>query len=698
MLKIQRVFEAYLDEMDKITVLLPYEYGVSNMFSLRHENKKWDLSICRVTNLFHATKYECRAHESLDLSKCYFVSDERNAETDLQIGAVIRTEQFDEMYYYEGNDLGAQYTKEKTVCKIWAPTASRAKLRIYKDEQSYDDYEMMREAKGVWSYHLEGDFDGAQYTVLVCINLIWHEAVDPYTKSVTVNGGRGVIINMGKTYVEDDATLPPYDVETDAIIYEVHVRDITMHSSSGALRKGTYSGLIEKGSKPLSYMKRLGVTHVELLPLHQFAGVDEEKPLLSYNWGYNPLYYNVPAGVYSSNPYDPYNRIIECKMLIRALHHHGFRVILDVVYNHVFQRETSSFEKLVPGYYFRHDENGMPSNGTGVGNDVASERKMVRKFILDSVLYWLTEYRLDGFRFDLMGILDVDTMNEIRKKVDEVKEHAILLGEGWDLQTPIPKEKKAMLHNAKQMPRISQFNDQFRDTIKGSTFDVKSKGFAFGNITNKERVQSVLMGKGFNHPSQTINYVECHDNMTMWDKLIVSNEEKESILKRRHRLATVMTLLSQGVPFLHAGQEFYRTKKGHENSYNAPDEINQIDWEREEKEAETVAYIEGIIALRKEHRAFRFSSSERIEEHMTFLKTAPSIVAYWLQDVSQFGKWSDIVVVFHNGLEKQEVELPKNGTWHVLADDKKVNCYPIFTFEGNKITIEPVSSYVFVIM
>ncbi|CAM4150643.1 pullulanase [Bacillus manliponensis] len=698
MLKIQRTFEAYLDEMDKITVLLPHEYGVSNTFSLRHKDEKWDLSICSIINLSHAMKYECKAHEPLDLSKCYFILDERSVETDLQIGAVIRTEQFDEVYYYEGNDLGAQYTKEKTVCKIWAPTASRAKLRIYRDEQNYHDYEMTREEKGVWCSQLEGDFDGAQYMVLVCINLIWHEAVDPYTKSVTINGERGVIINMEKTYVEDKAILPSYGAETDAVIYEAHIRDMTMHPSSGVLQKGTYSGFIEERSKPLSYMKRLGVTHVELLPLHQFAGVDEEKPFLSYNWGYNPLFYNVPAGVYSLNPQDPYSRIIECKMLIRTIHEHGLRVILDVVYNHVFQRETSSFEKLVPGYYFRHGENGMPSNGTGVGNDVASERKMVRKFIVDSVLYWLTEYRLDGFRFDLMGILDIDTMNIIRKKVDEVKERVILLGEGWDLQTPLSKEKKAALYNAKQMPRIAQFNDRFRDTIKGSTFDVRGKGFAFGDISNQEFVQAALMGKGFDTPCQTINYVECHDNMTMWDKLLVSNDEEEYILKRRHQLATVMTILSQGVPFLHAGQEFYRTKQGHENSYNAPDEINQIDWERAEKEEKTIAYIEGIITLRKQHHAFRFSSLQLIEKHMSFMKTAPSVVAYWLQDVSAFGKWSDIVAVFHNGLEEQELNLPKKGVWHVIADDNMANPHPIFTFEGNKTMIKPVSSYVFVTM
>jgi len=709
MLSVQRTFEAYLDEMDKITVLLPHAYGTSSVFHLKQGANEWELSIHSITSLPDVMKYECKVSEPIILSNCYIIRDERKVETDLQMGAVIRTEKFDELYMYEGRDLGASYSSDQTVFKVWAPTATKAKVRIYETGAVYKDYEMEAQEKGVWSYELMGDWDGAKYTFLVCINLIWREVVDPYAKSVSVNGTYGIVVNLAKTYVQDEESLPLMASMTDAVIYEAHIRDMTVHPHSGAMYKGKYLGLAEEGTTGergtltgLSYIKELGVTHLELLPIHQYAGVDEEQPFAAYNWGYNPLFYNVPNGSYATNPLDPYNRIVECKQMIQALHRNGLRVIIDVVYNHVYERETSSFEKLVPGYYFRHDENGMPSNGTGVGNDIASERNMVRKFIVDSVLYWLTEYKVDGFRFDLMGILDVATMNEIRQKVNEVKEHVILLGEGWDLQTPLASDQKATLQNAAKLPCIAQFNDQFRDGIKGSTFDVQKRGYALGETTNKEHIQYLVTGSIpyvkqkslFIEPMQSINYVECHDNMTMWDKIIGSNKEEEPMQKRRHRLATTMTLLSQGIPFLHAGQEFYRTKQGNENSYNAPDCINQIDWDQKEREEETISYIKGIIRIRKSHGAFRFPSSECMKRHVSFFDTAPSVIAYYLQDVQQFGMWKEIVVLFHNGTEEQTVSLPKGGTWHILANEGTAHENPISSFEGDTIVIAPISTYI----
>ncbi|PFK46007.1 type I pullulanase [Bacillus cereus] len=713
MLKVKRPFEAYLDEMNKITILLPHTYGTSRTFFIQEGNHVWELKIAQIISLPDAMKYECYIKDPLDVGKYYTVRDERNEETDLQIGAVIRTNVFDEKYYYDGSDLGACYEKEKTTFKMWAPTARLAKVRIYKNDKEYTDHEMKRGENGVWSSVLQGDFEKAQYTFLVCINLIWNEAVDPYVKSVSVNGKYGIVVDSAKTYIRRQNMLPKLDSVTDAILYEVHIRDATIHPNSGVAKRGTYAGLTEENTKgklgtetSFSYIKELGITHVEILPLHHFAGVDEMKPLEMYNWGYNPLYYNVPTGVYASNPTDPYNRIKECKQCIEKFHEHGIRVILDVVYNHVYERETSSFEKLVPGYYFRHDENGMPSNGTGVGNDIASERKMMRKFIIDSVLYWLTEYNVDGFRFDLMGVLDVETMNELEKEVRKIKHDALLLGEGWDLQTPLSVDKKATLHNAHKMPRIAQFNDQFRDAIKGNTFDVSRRGFAFGERIDLKHLQYVLAGslvneKGeglFLEPIQSINYVECHDNMTMWDKLVRSNQEAEEVQKRRHRLATAMTLLSQGIPFLHAGQEFYRSKKGNENSYNAPDEINQLDWDQKEKEMETSAYIQGLIAIRKTHRAFRLPATHLIKKHMTFLQTPPTVVAYHLQNVGEFGLWKEIVVLFHNGLQRETVSLPKDEMWHILADSEQANIKPISSFQGREFQIAPISSYILAIM
>ncbi|MGQ4705290.1 type I pullulanase [Bacillus thuringiensis] len=713
MLKVKRPFDAYLDEMNKITILLPHAYGTSRTFRLQEGSNGKDLPIAHTIALPDATKYECFIEEPLDVGKYYTVRDERNEETDLQIGAVIRTTIFDEKYYYEGTDLGAVYQKEETTFKVWAPTARLAKVRIYKSDKEYADHEMYRGENGVWIQTLQGDLDGARYTFLVCINLIWNEAVDPYAKSVTVNGKHGVVIDLEKTNVTRRGGLPPLQSMTDAILYELHIRDATIHQNSGVIQKGTYKGLMEEGTTGrngtltgLSHIKDLGVTHVELLPLYCFGGVDEANPSSAYNWGYNPLYYNAPTGFYATNPSDPYNRIVECKQLIETFHEHGIRVIIDVVYNHVYERELSSFEKLVPGYYFRHGEDGMPSNGTGVGNDIASERKMMRKFIVESILYWLTEYNVDGFRFDLMGILDVDTMNMIEKEVRNIKRDALLLGEGWDLQTPLPREEKATLNNAKKMPHMAQFNDQFRDGIKGSTFHINKRGFAFGGHVDCNHLQYIAAGSLlsmketglFLEPAQSINYVECHDNMTMWDKLVRSNEESEAILKKRHLLASAMVILSQGIPFLHAGQEFYRTKKGNENSYNASDEINQLDWDQKEKEIETVNYIKGLIAIRKEHGAFRLQNADLIKKHMTFLQTSTEVLAYHLEHAESFGPWKEIVVLFNSGLEAKTVQLPKEETWHVIVDEKQAKIEPISSFRGKELRLAPISTYILTIM
>ncbi|HHT7239881.1 type I pullulanase [Bacillus sp. JJ927] len=713
MLKVKRPFDAYLDEMNKITILLPHAYGTSRTFRLQEGSNVKELPIVHTIALPDATKYECFIEEPLDVGKYYTVRDERNEETDLQIGAVIRTVIFDEKYYYEGTDLGAVYKKEETIFKVWAPTARLAKVRIYKSDKEYIDYEMNREGNGVWTHTLQGDHDGARYTFLVCINLIWNEAVDPYAKSATINGKHGVVIDLEKTNVTKRVELSPLQSMTDAILYELHIRDATIHPNSGVNKKGTYKGLMEEETMGrngtltgLSHIKDLGVTHVELLPLHCFGGIDEVNPASAYNWGYNPLYYNIPTGFYVTNLSDPYNRIVECKQLIETFHDHGIRVIIDVVYNHVYERELSSFEKLVPGYYFRHGEDGMPSNGTGVGNDIASERKMMRKFIIESVLYWLTEYNVDGFRFDLMGILDVETMNALEKEVRKIKQDALLLGEGWDLQTPLPLEEKATLNNANKMPCIAQFNDQFRDGIKGSTFNINKRGFAFGGHVDCNHLQYIVAGSLlsiketglFLEPVQSINYVECHDNMTMWDKLVQSNPESEEILKRRHRLATAMVILSQGIPFLHAGQEFYRTKQGNENSYNANDEINRLDWDQKEKEMETVNYIKGLIAVRKEHGAFRLKSADLIKKHMTFLKTSKETLVYHLRNVESFGPWKEIVVLFNSGLQNEIVQLPKEETWYVLVNEKQAKTQPISSFRGKELQLAPTSTYILTIM
>lgn len=711
LIMIQRDYEAYLDEISLITILLPYDYyeGKSACFFLIEDQEQRPLEILSSESIEGYVKYSCKPEMAIEISSEYSVKDEHGNTTDLQIGAVIRTKEFDDLFYYDG-DLGFVYTKERTTFTLWAPTAGKVKLRLFdRNNKTPQEFLMKREEKGVWTFTMDGDLEGRKYTFLVCVNLRWQEAVDPYAVALTPNGEHGVIINLEKTTLSKK-NLPRLKSPVDAIIYETHIRDFTIHHDSGTANKGLYIGAGEMNTKSsdggltgLSYVKDLGITHIEFLPFHDFAGVDEIKRSDEYNWGYNPLHFNVPDGSYSAKPEDPYARIKELKELIASVHSLGLRVITDVVYNHVYERETSSFEKIVPGYFFRHDAFGMPSNGTGVGNDIASERKMVRKFIIDSVLFWQKEYYVDGFRFDLMGILDIETMNLIRKKTIEIDPSILLLGEGWELNTPLPPSQKASMRNQAQMPGIAHFNDRFRDRIKGSTFHLYDKGYALGNAGYYQDAAEGIAGsvgiaeaRGlFHSPSQSINYVESHDNHTLWDKITAcfpDGDEHEMLLS--HRLATVITLLSQGIPFLHSGQEFFRTKQGVGNSYRSSNEINQMDWSRKAKYNDQVDYIKGIISIRRQHGAFRFSDTEKIRKHLHIVENIKPVLGFALQDVQEFGIWSHILVFINPFQRICSVELPE-GKWSVIANDQYAGLTELELVSAT-MDLEPISTYVLI--
>ena len=715
MIAIEREFNAYLDQVDVITVLLPYSYfeGTSNEFRLKGEGVDLPLAIQEKVLLEDSIKYICFCNIRPDIGKTYMILDERGGETDLQIGAVIRTEEFDSLFFYGGEDLGVSYSPDKTQFKLWAPTATKVRLKLFKEaDQTPELFEMNRGDKGVWSLEIGRNLELYRYSFLVCINLEWREAVDPYATALSVNGEYGIVINHANTRVPD-IPVPKLPQSVDAIIYEAHIRDLTMHPGSGAVRKGTYLGAAETGTKSpngtetgLSYIRDLGITHIELLPFHDFEGVDELDTARDYNWGYNPVHYNVPDGSYATDPKNPYKRIIELKQLISAIHSQGMGVIMDVVYNHVYIREESHFEKIVPGYFFRHDAHGLPSNGTGVGNDIASERLMVRKYIVDSVLYWLNEYHIDGFRFDLMGILDVETMTAVRNAVNAVDPDILIIGEGWDLNTPIPPDRKANISNQSKLPGIGQFNDWFRDSIKGSTFNIYDKGYALGNDRYLEAAKQVMAGsigigkrkQGlFLQPGQSVNYIESHDNHTLWDKLkIIEPEKDEDILRKQHRLATSMVLLAQGIPFLHSGQEFFRSKNGVGNSYRSPDEINRLDWYLRDTNMDNVQYIKGIIDIRKSNEAFRLPDSEQIRRHMEFLPMNAPLMGYSLGGIKQKGDWEKILVYFNPTMDQHLVELTEDGKWGVLADHEKASAQPFRHIEGDKVLLEPCSLFVMV--
>ncbi|MDQ0255939.1 pullulanase [Evansella vedderi] len=592
---------------------------------------------------------------------------------------VVRTQWFEEHYTAKDAALGIHYEPTGTLFTIWAPTATKVMLFLNNNK-----FSLNRQKYGIWNMFLEGDWHGAKYEYEITVNGRVNRVIDPYTKALLPNSEKGVIINPSSTNPPgwEQHRRPTVNNLQDSIIYELHVRDATVSESSGIVHKGKFIGLAEKGtvtssgySTGLSYMKELGVTHVQLLPINDFARVDELNPENHYNWGYDPLFYQVPEGSYSTNPEDRLSRMMECKQMIQALHEQDISVILDVVFNHVFIIEESAFEKIVPGYYFRYYEDGTLSNGTGVGNDVATERIMVRKFILDTVDYWLKEYKVDGFRFDLMGVMDVKTMKKINERCLKEEVPIMLLGEGWDLPTALHHEQKATSFQSHQLKGIRFFNDYFRDSIKGNNFDVYDQGFVNGKGRFIERLPQLVTGSAleeYGHVvvsdvTQTVNYVECHDNHTLWDRLIKSNEtEGEEDRKKMHQLATGITILSQGVPFLHAGQEWFRTKHGDENSYISGDYINQLDWKQREQENKSIQFVKKLIALRKKYDVFRLVSKDEIRRRLHILVTPAPIFGWTL-----FGDREDFAIYVNPTKRRFQLQLPSTGKWSIIVSNAR---------------------------
>lgn len=660
-------------------------------------------------------KVKIITEQKIDLKQTYKVKIANLADANIEIGKVIRSEEFDNLFYYGGNDLGNIYTPQHTKFRLWAPTASEAKLVTYKkwSDKIGTEINMQQGEKGTWKAELKGNQKGLFYTYKVKIGDKWTEAVDPYVRAASVNGDKGAVVDLEETNPKKWKAnkKPKFKNPEDAIIYELHVRDLSVQPESGIKHKGKYLGVTEKGTKGpegvktgLDYMKDLGVTHVQFLPIFDYASVNEEtlnEP--QYNWGYDPENFNVPEGSYSTNPYEPTVRITELKQMIQVLHDNNLRVVMDVVYNHMYNAAESNFHKLVPGYYYRYNEDGTLANGTGVGNDTASERKMMRKFMVDSVTYWAKEYNLDGFRFDLMGIHDYETMNEIRKGVNQIDPSIILHGEGWDLNTPLAAELKANQKNAEKMKGIAHFNDNIRDGLKGSVFEEKENGFVNGKQNMEDRIKKGITAgieydtnsSTYQDPEQVLTYVEAHDNHTLWDKLELTNSgDSEEMRKQMHKLSSSILLTSQGIPFLHAGQEFMRTKYGDHNSYKSPDSINQMDWLRRAAFNNEVEYMKGLIDLRKKYPAFRMTSAEQIKTHVSFIDAPKNVVAYTI-DGKGNGNKSEYFMVAHNAnREAVDITLPSKGPWKVLVDGKQAGSKTLYVVHDNKIKVPALSSLV----
>lgn len=587
---------------------------------------------------------------------------------------------------YAGNDLGLTYSSQQSNFRIWAPTATNVQLKFYQQPlggEALQNIVMKKAGQGTWTSSMPGNYQGIYYTFCVEYKGKWLDEVpDPYAKAVGTNGKRAMIVDLKKTnpagWASDHS--PLINSATEAIMYELHVRDASIAASSGIINKGKFIGLTETGTKNkeglatgLDHLIELGVTHIHLLPCFDYNSVDETdivKP--QYNWGYDPLNFNTPEGSYATNAADGSVRIKEFKQLIKTFHDKGLSVVMDVVYNHTALTEQSNFNQLVPGYYYRQTTDGKFSNATACGNETASEKPMMRKFMLESVLYWEKEYHVDGFRFDLMGVHDLATMNIISKELHKIKPGIIIYGEGWTAgASTLPDTLRALKKNTGLLDRIAVFSDDIRDGIKGSVFKQADKGFVSNKAGMEESIKFGIVAACWHPqvnyskvnyskapyakaPSQTITYAECHDNHTLWDKLSISaNDATPEERKNMHQLALSIVLTSQGISFLHAGTEFLRSKKGIENSFNAPDSINAIDWGLKTINNDVFTYVCQLIKMRKAHPAFRMQTAAQLQNNIHFFDTTPGVIGYQINGTAVKDNWQQIQVWFNgSNLEK----------------------------------------------
>ena len=603
------------------------------------------------------------------------------------------------------------YTPEKTQFALFAPNdAKRVTLRIYEEGQggkAVKTVKMKRTADEQWTTTVRGDLMGKFYTFDVGLG----ECPGVFAKAVGVNGKRGAIISLPATDPEgwSSDTRPVTKSPADLVIYEMHHRDFSI-ARSDARYRGKFLALTEPWA--ISHLKELGVNAVHILPSYDYGSIDETR--LSdnkYNWGYDPVNYNVPEGGYSTDPYRPDVRIREFKQMVKALHDAGIRVILDVVYNHTYDIEHSNFQRTYPDYFYRKTADGQYSNGSGCGNETASEKPMMRQFMLESVKYWINEYHIDGFRFDLMGVHDIETMNQIRQMVDQIDPTIFIYGEGWSAGTcAYPQEKLAMKAHIPQMPGIAAFSDELRDALRGPFSDDTMAGW-LGRQNETESVKYGIAG-AITHPqvdmskvnyakepwalepTQMISYVSCHDDMCLVDRLKASipgitTEE----LIRLDLLAQTAVFTSQGVPFMLSGEELLRDKKGVHNSFESPDEINHLDWSNKAKYPQVFDYYKSLIALRQHHPAFRLGNADLVRKHLEFLDMPEGLIAYRLKNYAGRDDWRDIIVILNAGKTDQEVTIPE-GTYTVVCCDGQINEQGLVTLQGPKAVVDAQSALI----
>ena len=607
----------------------------------------------------------------------------------------------------------ADYTPEQTTFRLFAPdNAKTVKLRIYKaghKGRPERTVTMERTAADTWTATVTGNLMGRFYT----FDTGRGECAGIFAKAVGVNGQRAAIIDMDKTDPAgwNDDRRPVVKSPADLVIYEMHHRDYSIDASSGIANGGKFLALTDP--KAIAHLKELGVNAVHILPSFDYASVDETRlSTPQYNWGYDPVNYNVPDGSYSTDPYKPETRIREFKQMVQALHKAGIRVILDVVYNHTFNIDGSNFQRTYPDYFYRKTADGKYSDGSGCGNETASERDMMRRFMVESVLYWIDEYHIDGFRFDLMGCHDIETMNAIRKAVDEVDPTIFIYGEGWSAGScALPTEQLGLKANMKAMPGIAAFSDELRDALRGPFSDDTKGAFLAGKPGEEESIKFGIAGAiehpqvdmskvnysteaWASQPTQMISYVSCHDDMCLTDRLrasipgITTDE-----LIRLDMLAQTAVLTSQGVPFILSGEEMLRDKKGVHNSYNSPDSINRLDWNNMERYPQVMDYYKNLTRLRRNHPAFRLGSADLVRRHLEFLPTQPGLVAFRLKDYAGRDDWRNIIVILNAAKQQRKVAIPQ-GNYTIVCHEGKIDENGLSTFSGSEATVSAQSALI----
>lgn len=628
----------------------------------------------------------------------------------------------------EGDWEEMVYTPQATGFSLWSPVAEEVNLKLYVngiDGEPVRTLPMRVAEDGLWRTMVDGDLNGQFYTFDVKVDGIWlGDTPGVWAKAVGVNGNRAAVIDMDATDPDgwDRDVRPELKDFSDIILYEMHHRDFSIDSLSGIHHHGKFLALSEEGTKTvhgqktgIDHLKELGVTHVHILPSFDYSSVDEtrlDEP--QYNWGYDPKNYNVPDGSYSTDPYTPETRIREFKQMVMALHRAGIRVVMDVVYNHTATTEGGNFERTVPGYFYRQTPEGGFANASGCGNETASERPMVRKFMVESVKYWVNEYHVDGFRFDLMGIHDIETMQAIRQALDEIDPTIYIYGEGWAASSPqLPAYSLAMKNNIGQLSRVAAFSDEFRDSLRGPFGNDEQGAFLIGAEGHEAGIRFGIAG-GVEHPqvngegghkmpkfwalqpTQFISYVSCHDDMCLADRLKVTlPQAPDGVRKDLHKLALTAVLVSQGVPFIFAGDEVMRDKQGVANSFKSPDEVNAIRWELKKTNRDVFDYVSGLIAMRRNHPAFHLGDASKVIECLEFLSVGESnVVAFRLKGQPEGDTWRDITVILNARSQATSVDLPA-GEWQVVCRDGRIDpVRGLGMVQGGKVSVPARSAMI----